>query len=105
MALSTQDLGEIRAQWEEWVPDGFRLDIEVKGAGVMAEVVDSYEVMARLTSQLYCQVEVWTTLRDDRPRRCLFSERVPHDAGALRASVTVLARTIAERQADDGQQP
>ena len=58
--------------------------------------------MARLSSDSrYCRVEIHKRL--DPPycgatESLVFSEAVPHDYAALRASVSVLARTIAGRE-------
>lgn len=100
MALTTEDVSAIAAQWGEWVTDpAFRLSIEVKAGGLDWSVFGPDEspgaIIARTEAALlYCQVEVW---RWDAiaPERCLFSERVPHDSAALRASVMVLASAIA----------
>lgn len=59
----------------------------------------SESLAVRLQSALYCRVQI------RRGDLVVFDERVPYDAAALRASVTVCARTIAawssaERQAD-----
>lgn len=95
MGLSTDELNAIRAQWEEWAPDEFRLDIEVCGiVDKMAFVLsdDSNAVNARARAEaLHCRVRIW------HGEELVFSERTPHDAALLRASVTTLARTIATR--------
>ncbi len=101
MALSTSDVEAVRAQWEEWTVDsGFELSIEVcTEEPSTAVIVEREEIKAapifgaRITGSLYCQVTV------RRGEEVVFSERVPCDAGMLRASVTVLARTIATRWA------
>jgi hypothetical protein len=100
VALSTDDLNAVRAQWEEWVPDGYRLDIEVKAGPTEMQTFHSRDghMAVRAQHSLYCQVEVLTYDGPWAPYRIVFSERVPHDAAALRASVTVLARTIAQHQ-------
>jgi hypothetical protein len=81
------------ALWEEWTPDaGFELVIEVCPKDSRAELADALrtgQLAARLTTELYCQV---TVTRGDV---VVFNQRVAHDATALRASVTVLARAIA----------
>lgn len=97
MALTTDDLNAVVAQWEEWTTDaGFRLSIEVRSESVSARIVKQPMLGARVVNDnLYCLVEV------HRGEVRVFSERVPHDAGMLRASVTVLARSIAQFHADE----
>ncbi len=96
MALSTQDVEAVRALWEEWTVDsGFVLSIEVKDGCREGELVEAPALGVRVTSALYCQVTV------RRGEEVVFSERVPCDAGMLRASVTVLARTIATEWAGE----
>jgi hypothetical protein len=94
VALSTDDVNAVMAEWEKWTADaGFRLSIEVKSDELDEQIVmgdPPGSIGARVVSRLYCQVQVW---RDDA---LVFDERVPHDAAVLRASVTVLVRAIAE---------
>jgi hypothetical protein len=111
MSLTTDDVNAVRAQWEEWVPDGFRLDIEVLVDDVVTEVRHgSGELMARLKSDSpLIQVEVfrrepWMPGEEREVR--VFSDRIPCDGAMLRASVAVLARTIASHQensSDEGE--
>jgi hypothetical protein len=100
VALSTEQLDAIVAQWQEWVSDSaFELSIEVKADALNGVwgVVMSDQVMARMrTERLYCQVQI------RRDGQLAFDQRVPHDAAMLRASVTTLARYIATEAAGDG---
>jgi hypothetical protein len=92
VALSTDDLNAVRAQWEEWVPDGYRLDIQVAPS---VGLLNGDVLGVRVQSPLYCQVEIYAEPDLAEP---IFSQRCPYDHDALRASVTVLARTIAQHQ-------
>ena len=91
MALSTDDVQAIEAEWEKWIAGaGFRLSIEVK-RDIHSELVQNDppgSIGARLMYRFYCQVQVW------RGDDLVFSERVPDDAALLRASVAVLAAAI-----------
>lgn len=91
MGLTTSDVNAVRAQWEEWTADaGFELSIEVKDdPQPLAMDVSALDLGARATSQLYVQVQI------RRGEVVVFDERVPYDARMLRASVSVLAKTIA----------
>lgn len=115
MSLSTDELNAIRAQWEEWAPDGFRLDVEVRSNEPVTTIVQAMPgaipvvspgVYVRLQSPLYCQVRIWSGPQrwtdGSRGQTLVFSERVPHDAGMLRASVTTLARYLASQAGEDG---
>lgn len=99
MALTTDDVNAVVAQWEEWTPDaGFALSIEVRDAGPLPELLDTdvgAKLGARVASSLYCQVQI------RRGDALVFDEPVPYDAAALHASVTTLARYIATRAATE----
>jgi hypothetical protein len=92
VGLTTEDVNGALAQWDEWVTDpDFRLSIEVR-EGVAAIDLSQPGLNARVTTSLFCEV---TVRRGDV---AVFNDRIPHSAEALRASVAVLARTIASHQ-------
>jgi hypothetical protein len=101
VALTTDDVNAVVAQWEEWTADaGFALSIEVRDDCPDAVMVgeDAIGLGARLPSSLYCQVQI------RRGEVLVFDERLPYDREALQASVSVLARTIAAKL-DGGELP
>lgn len=110
MALTTADVDAVRAQWDEWVAEPFRLDLEVESAPPVVDL--SFNVGDRMDVRVSApdkrvRVRVWHQTIDafDPPRveheTLVFDEPCPYDAEALRASVTVLARTIAARMEGD----
>lgn len=90
MALSTDDVNAVQALWGEWVADtGFRLELEVRDEELPAEMTDG-ALGARLTPSLYLQVRIW------HRAILVFDERCPYGREALQASVSALARCVAE---------
>ncbi len=96
MGLTTGQLNDIVAQWDEWVTGEFDLSVEVKADAVDAAMVRSTTSTGRVSAgSRYCQVRI------RRGDVLLFDQRVPHDAGMLRASVTTIARYLATQAAGD----
>lgn len=114
MPLTSDDLNAVRAQWEEWTAGwGFELSMEVKeDRARLKSLALAQSVGVRLRSSIYIHVEIRKHKNDSdarthaayrhTPHPCptgpgavVFSERVPYDAQALRASVAVLSRAIA----------
>lgn len=80
--------------WGEWTTGkGFDLAIDVQIDDVRREMIPG-EPMALVSSDSrYVQIRI------TRGKTLVFDERCPHDGQALRASVAVLARTIAATSA------
>jgi len=93
VALTTDELNAVVAQWEEWTADaGFRLEIRVRSDDRPPVFLEGQQRLgARVAGSLFCQVTIY------RRDVLVFDERVPYDAGMLRASVTTLARYIASQ--------
>jgi hypothetical protein len=95
VALSTEDVDAAVAQWQEWTTDDeFSLLIEVKVDDVSAKLGTGGLVAHVQSESRYLQVQIY------RGGAVFFSERCPYDAEALKASIAVLARTIAAHQGD-----
>lgn len=99
MALTTADLQGLVAQFDEWVTDPqFGLTIEVHEKRAETKMVYG-GLGARVTAQTFCLVRV------QRGDVLVFEEAMADDYAVVRASVSVLSRTVgnwdsAERQAD-----
>lgn len=96
MSLTTEDINAVRAQWEEWVADPlFTLTMDVRAEQVGGSMIKSDGLASRIQApSRYVSVRIHKA--ELHGNRLLFSQRVPHDARALRTEVQMLARAIAE---------
>lgn len=88
--LTREDLDAAQAQWEEWTSGlGFDLTVMIVGEHQDAVMDPDRPVGAIVKAGLSLHITIQTD------GTIVFSERCPYDGHALRASVAVLARTIA----------
>lgn len=100
-SLTHEDLDAARALWQEWVGDGFDLTVIVVGEHEPARMDPDRPLGAIVTAGLSLRIVISmiptaTENGIDVSRAVIFDEACPYDGAALRASVAVLARTIAE---------
>ena len=89
-ALTHEDLDHVRAQWEEWTSGlGFDLDVVIIGEHRPAAMDPDRPLGAVVSATRTLQIKVW------RGKRLVFDQPCPCDGEALRASIAVLSRTIA----------